>query len=122
MNTSAKSDAYLYILLITVIVSFLYEFMNSPSTACSMFLKIENIVCSFTLIIMLIWSTYRLMFMQSANPSEKNIQTGDYFLLSLFAVPIIITLVEIIRCVICDIQSNIYKPSKNNIVKGAATV
>lgn len=122
MITENKCDSYLYVLLLTVIVSFIFEFMNSPNGECSTFLKVENIICCVDLFIMLIWALFGLLFTQSNGYSCNALGIGDYILLSLFGVPIVITLIEIVRCIINDINSSKFQPNKKNIVKGAALV
>lgn len=121
MITENKCDSYLYVLLITVIVSFIFEFMNSPNGACSTFLKVENIICCIDLFVMLIWSLFGFLFTQSLD-SCNSLAAGDYVLLALFGVPIVITIIEIVRSIINDVNSCKFKPNKKNIVKGAAFV
>ena len=119
--TENKCDSYLYVLLLTVIVSFIFEFMNSPNGTCSKFLKVENIICCIDLFIMLIWSLFGFLFTQSLD-SCNSLTTGDYALLAMFGVPIVITIIEIVRSIINDVNSSKFKPNKNNIVKGAEFV
>lgn len=122
MITENKCDSYLYVLLLTVIISFLFEFMSSPNSACSTFLKVENVICCVDLLVMLLWAFFRLLFTQSNGYSCNSLGIGDYILLSLFGVPIVITLIEIVRCIINDIKSSKFEPNEKNIVKGAALV
>ena len=117
--TESVSDSYLYVLLLTVIISFAYEFFRMP-TKCSIFLKIENIICCLTLGAMFIWTLFLLTY-ASGSEGNESISISDYVLISLFVVPIIATLVEVVRCIVFDIKSNRNTPNDNNL-KGAATV
>lgn len=123
MITGSVGDGYLYVLLITVIGSFVYEFMNFPSEKCELILKTENIICCVTLTIMLVWDLFLLLLTYSnENNIDENIKTSVYFLVGLFGIPVIIIIIEIIRCVVLDVQSSKYKLDKNNLVKGAREV
>ena len=123
MITENNRDSYLYVLLLTVIVSLLYEFMNLPNTRCGIFLRVENIICCISLTIMLIWNLFSLLFTyERGNTSPEAISITDCILVSLFIIPIIVVIIEIGRCIKLDIESSKYPPSDNNLVKGASTV
>ena len=119
MMTTSTSDSYLYVLLLTVIISFAYEFLSMPKK-CSAFLKVENILCCSTLAIMFIW-TFFLLNYSSGSEGNESISVADYILVSLFIIPVIVTIIEIIRCIVFDINSSKVSPDDNNL-KGAATV
>lgn len=123
MFTECVSNSYLYVLLLTVIGSFLYEFMNLSNSNCNVVLKIESIICSVFLIIMLIWDLFSLLFTYSGeNNTGVPIKTSDYVLVSLFIIPVIVVIIEIIRSIIYDIKASQFTPTEKNLVKGAATV
>lgn len=121
MITNGESDSYLYILLLTVIISLIYEFMNGYSRNCSIWLKVEHIVSSVVLILMLLITVFLLFLIVSQGYETKDFETIDYILPSLFLVPVINTIIEIIRCIVYDIQANGYHLGKNNL-KGASKV
>lgn len=119
MMTKSTSDSYLYVLLLTVIISLAYEFLSMPQK-CSTFLKVENIICCSILTIMFIW-TFFLLNYSSGSEAKERIGVADYILVFLFIIPVIVTIIEIVRCVVFDIKSSKVSPDDNNL-KGAATV
>ena len=50
MLTDRNHDSYLYVLILTVVVSLLYEFMKSPGAQYSLSLTIETIICCVSLL------------------------------------------------------------------------
>lgn len=120
--TNGQSDSYLYVLLLTVIISLLYEFMNINGGNCSMWIKVEHIVSSVVLILMLLATVFLLFLSFSQSDDSVVYEIGNNILLSFFFVPVTATVIEIIRCIIYDIQANNYQSAKNNNLKGASTV
>lgn len=121
MFDESADNNYLYVLLLAVVASFLYEFMNVSSGRCSTFLKVESVICSVSLSVMLIWDVYSLLFTYSSKNSV-GVGTGDYVLVSLFVFPVVVVIIEIVRSIIHDITLNKYPPAENNLTKGAATL
>lgn len=121
MSSEKKSNSYLYLLIFTVILSLLYDFYRL-SDVCSLSLKVESIISCVVLFIMLIWSIMALYtYIGNGEKSlSKSIGIADWVLLSLFAVPAGIIIIEIIRCIILDIKS--VKHSDDNNLKGAAGI
>lgn len=122
MITKGTSDTYLYVLLLTVIISFIYEFFHRPSNKCSRFLKVESIICTSTLAIMFVWALFMLTYASDNEREDISIKASDFVLISLFLVPIFITVIEIVRCIIIDFKSSDFQPQENNLVKGASGV
>lgn len=121
MSSEKKSNSYLYLLIFTVILSLLYDFYRL-SDVCSLSLKVESIISCVVLFIMLIWSIMALYtYIGNGEKSlSQSIGIADWVLLSLFAVPAGIIIIEIIRCIILDIKS--VKHSDDNNLKGAAGI
>ena len=119
--SNGKSDDYLYVLLLTVITSLIYEFMGGYSRNCSKWVMAEDIVSSVVLIVMLLMTIFLLFLSISQGSAPQSFGAVDYILFFLFLVPVISTVIEIIRCIGCDIQASGYKPGKNNL-KGAVKV
>lgn len=139
MITEPKWNGYLYVLVITVAVSFAYEFIFFPNEKCSKMLKVENIVCCVNSIVMIIWAFFLLLLTYTdkndiakgdngvENITEGAISTGDIktsavILVSFFVIPVIITIIEIIRCIVHDFDINKFQFGENNIVNGAREV
>lgn len=123
--TEGAGRAYLYALILTVVVSFLYEYMNPPYKDCGRFLKIESAVCSGVLIIMLLGSVFLLFLSFTAEEGDStgiDIAFWSNILVAMFIAPVISTVIEIIRCIAYDIKSGGYLPDDENIVRGAANV
>lgn len=123
--TEGAGKAYLYALILTVVVSFLYEYMNPPYKDCGKLLKVENVVCSGVLIIMLLGSIFLLFLSFTARERDSigiNMALWSNILVAMFSVPVISTIIEIIRCIAHDIKSGGYLPDDENIVRGAANV
>lgn len=123
--TEGAGKAYLYALILTVVVSFLYEYMNPPYEDCGKLLKIETIVCSGVLILMLLGSVFLLFLsfmVEDGDSTGINIALWSNILVAMFSVPVISTIVEIIRCIAYDLNSGGYLPDDENIVRGAANV
>ena len=116
MKTKEPKDNYLYILLLSVIFSFCYEFIRANNN-CSTFLKLENIICCVVLAGMFICDFYLMVYY--AETSKDKLVKADYILVFLFLVPVISTIVEIFRAVIADINANKNK-AQQNIVDGAS--
>ncbi len=141
MITEPKWNGYLYVLVITVTVSLAYEFINFPDENCGKILKAENIVCCVNSMVMIIWALFLLLLTytnkadvvegatdaNNAAGVESAITTNDikvcaFILVFLFVIPVIITIIEIIRCIILDFNISKFQPSENNLVKGAREV
>lgn len=123
MIDKGQRDSYLYVLLLTVIFSLLYEFMSNPKAACSKWIKVEGFVSSVALILMLLISTFLLyLSFTNSNSIPAEFTRWDCLFLSLFSVPIIATVVEIVRCFIYDIDADKYQPDTNNNLNGASKV
>lgn len=123
--TEGAGKAYLYALILTVVVSFLYEYMNPSYKNCGKLLKVESIVCSVVLILMLLGSIFLLFLSFTAEEGDStgiNIAFWSNILVAMFSVPVIFTIVEIIRCIAYDVNSGGYLPDDENIVRGAANV
>lgn len=119
ITTNKNYNNYLYVLLLTVIISFFYEVAQSNNN-CSKFLKIENIICLSFLGIMFVMNLFMLIYYSEVEKSAFGI--WDYILISMFLIPIIATIVEIVRAVIVFLQTNEYRTNGNNLVAGASTV
>lgn len=145
MITEPKWNGYLYVLEITVAVSLAYEFLKFPNEECSKILKTENIVCCVNSVVMIIWAFFLLLLtytdkddiVEGATDAEKvvgaenvvestitnnDIKTSALILVFLFVIPIIVTIIEIIRCIILDFKISKFQPCENNLVKGARGV
>ena len=118
--TKDTRDSYLYVLFVTTEISLIYEFLNMRNKKYSLILKLENIVCCFVLFGLLIWDVFMLTYV-SSNAITDNVKKSDYVSFSLFGVLIIVTIIEIIRCIVYDINSSKHLPDKNNM-KGAFKV
>lgn len=128
IHTEGAGNPYLYVLILMVIAPLLYGYINPNPTYedCGTLLKIESILCSVILIIMLLGDLF-LLFLSFTNeegpPDGIDMSMYSKILISLFAVPVITTIIEIIRCIILDLKSGSYLPSKEkNIATGASNV
>lgn len=123
--TEGAGRAYLYALILTVVVSFLYEYMGPSYKDCGKLLKAECIVCSAVLILMLLASLF-LLFLTFAQEDGKlasiNIALWSGVLVAMFGVPVITTVIEIIRCAVHDLESGGYLPDEENNMRGAAHI
>lgn len=123
--TEGTGRAYLYALILTVVVPFLYEYMNPPYDDCGKFLRFESILCSVVLVLMLLGSLFLLFLsftVEEENLTGINLAFWSNILIAMFSVPVIITIIEIIRCIVDDFNSGGYWPDDENIVRGAANV
>lgn len=117
-----NTNNYLYVLLLTVIISFAYEFTNYKER-CSTMLIIENILTCIALAILFIWDVFMLTYVGSQGVTIDSIGLKEYIMVSFFSVPIIVTIVEIIRTIKYDIDCSKNPPNENkNLVNGAAKV
>ena len=121
MITKGQSDSYLYVLFLTVIFSFAYEFTNGYIRNCSLWIKIETIVCTATLILMFLATVFLLYLSLEAKDGSLNFGVFNIILLSLFIVPIIVTIIEIVRSIVYDIEAGKFSLDENNL-KGAFKV
>ena len=116
-----KANVYYYILLATVVVSFMYEFLNTYKY-CSRILKIENFVTSTALIIMLVWDLV-LMIIKASKPVDAlPMSVVDYALSLMFLVPVIVSFIEVIRSFIYDLKEERVDLPNENIANGAKEV
>ena len=144
MLTDRNHDSYLYVLILTVVVSLLYEFMKSPGAQYSLSLTIETIICCVSLSVMLLWSVFSLLYtyenttdviqdatnvfqnvtnaVQNTPNTVQTLSVGDWVLVSLFIFPIGVVIFEIGKCIVLDIKASKCVISENNLVKGASTV
>lgn len=119
--THEKSDNYLYILLLTEIISLIYEFMGGYTQFCNIWIKVETFTTCFVLVVMLLVTAFLLVLSISQGNTSNSLGVVDNTLLISFSVPIVSTLVEIIRCVVYDFRVGTHPEGKNNL-KGAAAV
>ncbi len=123
MITEGTGKAYLYALILTVVVSFLYEYMGPSYQDCGRLLRVECIVCSAFLILMLIGGLF-LLFLLFAQEDGILVNVDIAFwsgvLVAMFSVPLITTVIEIIRCVAHDLETGGYLPDEENNMRGAA--
>lgn len=125
LYTEGSDKAYLYVLILTVVASFLYSYMNPPYSDCGKVLKVEDFLCSMVLILMLLGSLFFLLLsftVEGGLSSVIDVAFWSKILVAPFIVPIITTVIEIIRCFVNDFQSGGYSPDDENIVRGAADV
>lgn len=116
-----RANVYYYILLVTVVVSFMYEFLNTYKY-CNRILKIENFVTSTVLIIMLVWDLV-MMIIKASRPSEAPVMSfADYVLSAMFLVPVIVSVIEVIRSFIYDMEEKRVDLPNENIANGAKEV
>jgi len=125
--TEGAGKAYLYTLILAVTASLQYEYANHPYKNGSRILILEDFVCSVALVLILLGSLF-LLFLSFAvengqfSGHETDIRTWTIRLIFLFVVPVITTVIEIIRCIVADIQANEYQPEEENIARGAGNV
>lgn len=121
--TKKVCDSYWFVLLLTVVFSFIYEFMSFSTSNCSKFLKIEKFVCCLALIVMAIWAMF-ILFILNEEPNNElgTIRASNIILLCLFIVPVVTTCIEIIRTLIWDIKASEVENGRNSISKGASSV
>lgn len=127
MIAQGKSDSYLYVLFVTVIISLLYEFISGYSGPCSKRLKLEKLVTVISLVVVLLASIF-FLFLSLAQGGvltlgNKQISLGwvNGILLCFFLAPVICTIIEIIECIRYDLKKSEYQLDENNL-KGASTV
>lgn len=123
MLTDRSHNSYLYVLILTVVVSLLYEFMKAPISRCSIYITVETIVCCVSLFIMLLWSFFSLLLTyENTGDTTQTLTVWDWVLVSLFIFPIGTVVFEIFRCISYDIEASKYPPSDDNLVKGASAI
>ena len=116
-------ESYLYVLLLTVLVTFLYEMMLPTEEVRSTFLKVESIVCITALIIMLLGASFLLLAISTSESGVSDwMKDMCFWLLWGFVAPVLITVIEIIRAARWDIKFGKYQLEKQNIVRGAGNV
>lgn len=123
--TEGAGRTYLYVLILTVIFSFLYEYLSPSYRKCGVFLKIEGIICSGVLTVMGLGSFFLLLLLvtvEDGNTVSIDLAFWSKILVALFGVPVIFTLIEIIRSFVYDLKSGGFLPDDENIARGAANV
>ena len=123
MLSERKSNSYLYVLLITTLVSLVYEFLSTETSNCSIWIKWENIVCSALLLIANTIACFLLFLSFSkTQPLSEELKTLDIILAFSFLAPIVSTLIEIIRSFAYEIEKSRFQPDEQNLVDGAGNV
>lgn len=110
---------YLYALLLTIIITLLYELFKIKECGARVF--IEKIISICTLVVMFFWNL-GLLFYYSQSKSKPVLSWQEIVITCLFIIPIAVIINEIRCCIVNTYLVKKNKISNTNLIEGGGHV